>query len=111
MRIINKINNSYNNIMNRIFDREFLPCCLMKLFTLTFFFMSIYLFFMSGRYFEFGYYGQFAWYIIGGLIAYNIYWLSLKQMCWSELRSKNIRYEECCIKRNKLVNAEELSDN
>lgn len=101
--IINKIVNSYKRIMYIIYNKEIysnlLPCCLTKVVTYMFFFVSVYLFFMSGRYFEFGYYGQFGWYIIGGFIAYSIYWVSLKQICWNELHDRNIDYKDCCIKK------------
>lgn len=101
--IINKIINSYRNIMYIIYNKEIygniLPCCMSKVIAYIFFFVSIYLFFMSGRYFGSGYYGEFAWYIIGGFIAYKIYWMSFKQLCWSELKNQNISYEDCCVKK------------
>lgn len=110
MSIIDKLHNSYNSIMYKENESKLLPCCLAKIITYTFFITSVFLFFTGGRCFESGYYGSFAWYVMGGCIAYGIYWMSLKHMCWVQLRNENVaHYNECCIKRH-FVNAEELSN-
>lgn len=103
MNRIGKLINSYRCNMNKIYDRELLPCCVVKVLTYLFFAISLYLFFIAGRQFEMGYYGEFAWYVIGGLIAYSIYFINLKQICWSKLKSNHLNYEDCKIHNKKLL--------